>query len=89
MENGAPIALPDEATPVDSPGARLIVEEALKDDGPLQAAFLGPLTDMASALLLEPALAHRDVTVIWIGGPPYDDVVPAYRPEFKPQRPHP
>jgi inosine-uridine nucleoside N-ribohydrolase len=82
VENGAPTAMPDEVTPVDSPGARLIIEEALEDDGPLQVAFLGPLTDMASALLLVPEIARRDVTVIWIGGPPYDDVVPIYWPEF-------
>jgi purine nucleosidase len=82
VENGAPAAMPDEVTPVDCPGVRLIIEEALEDDGPLQVAFLGPLTDMASALLLAPEIARRDVTVIWIGGPPYDDVEPAYWPEF-------
>jgi inosine-uridine nucleoside N-ribohydrolase len=82
VKNGAPAALPDEGTPVDSPGARLIIEQALADGGPLQVAFLGPLTDMASALLLAPEIAERDVTVIWIGGPPYDDVVPSYSPEF-------
>ena len=66
---GAPIALPDEKTPVDSPGARFIIEEALKDDPrPLHVAFLGPLTDMASALLLEPSIAERSVRVVWIGG---------------------
>ncbi|WP_345801225.1 nucleoside hydrolase [Microbacterium sp. AZCO] len=72
---GAPHALADEATPVDSPGARLIIDEARRSDaGPLFVAFLGPLTDMASALLLAPDIADRDVTVIWIGGPPYGDI---------------
>jgi purine nucleosidase len=66
---GAATALPDEKTPVDSPGARFIIREALKDDPrPLYVAFLGPLTDMASALLLEPSIAERDVRVVWIGG---------------------
>ena len=66
---GAPTSLPDEKTPVDSPGARFIIEEALKDDPrPLHVAFLGPLTDMASALLLEPSIAERNVRVVWIGG---------------------
>jgi inosine-uridine nucleoside N-ribohydrolase len=66
---GAPTALPDEKTPVDSPGARFIIEEAMKDDPrPLYVAFLGPLTDMASALLLEPSIAERNVRVVWIGG---------------------
>jgi purine nucleosidase len=66
---GAPTALPDEKTPVDSAGAQFIIREALKDDPrPLHVAFLGPLTDMASALLLEPSIAERNVRVVWIGG---------------------
>ncbi|NHN29470.1 nucleoside hydrolase [Paenibacillus agricola] len=68
-ENGALHEMPDEQTPVDSPGARLIIEEALKeDDRMLNIAFCGPLTDMASALLLEPAIEKRKIRVIWIGG---------------------
>lgn len=69
VENGAEHAIPDDETPVDSPGARLIIEEAMRADaGTLYVAFYGPLTDMASALLLEPAIAERDVVVVWIGG---------------------
>ncbi|MBQ4284294.1 MAG: nucleoside hydrolase, partial [Lachnospira sp.] len=66
---GAEKAIEDEMTPVESEGARLIVEEAMKDDDrPLYIAFLGPLTDMASALLMKPEIANRNITVIWIGG---------------------
>jgi inosine-uridine nucleoside N-ribohydrolase len=66
---GAPRSLPDEATPVPSEGSALIIAEAMKDDPrPLHVAFLGPLTDMASALLEEPAIAERNVVVVWIGG---------------------
>lgn len=69
VENGAPHALKDEHTPVPSEGAKRIISEALSDDPrPLYIAFLGPLTDMASALLMEPSIAERNVTVIWIGG---------------------
>jgi len=69
VEDGGEGALPDVETPVESPGARLIIEEALKDDPrPLHVAFYGPLTDMASALLLEPEIAQRDIRCIWIGG---------------------
>ena len=83
VANGAPHAVPDVRTPVDSPGARLIIEEAMKPDAPpLFVAFLGPITDMASALMLEPSIAQHDVTVIWIGGAPYDNVGAVYRPEF-------
>lgn len=74
IANGAATALPSTTEPVDSPGARLIIEEARRTDaGPLFVAFLGPLTDMASALLLAPDIAQTDTTVIWIGGPPYGD----------------
>jgi len=69
VEQGAPVAMPNENTPIDSPGARLIIEEAMKDDDrPLHIAFYGPLTDMASALLLEPRIAERNIRVVWIGG---------------------
>ncbi|MCM6762555.1 nucleoside hydrolase [Rathayibacter sp. ZW T2_19] len=75
IANGAACALVGEAEPQDSPGARLIIEEARRADaGPLFIAVLGPLTDVASALLLAPDLAATDTTVIWIGGPPYGDV---------------
>lgn len=69
--HGAAEALVDEFTPQDSEGARLIIEEAMKDDPrPLYVTFLGPLTDMASALMLEPRIANR-LTCIWIGGNRY------------------
>ena len=69
VEDGAAHALPDEKTPVPSDGARLIIEEAMKDDPrPLHVALYGPLTDMASALLLEPDIAGRNLRVVWIGG---------------------
>jgi len=69
VEDGATHAIPDESTPADSPGARLIIEEAMKDDDrPLHVAFYGPLTDMASALLLEPKIEERNIRVLWIGG---------------------
>jgi purine nucleosidase len=74
IADGAPAALPDASTPVDSPGARMILRAA-QEPGPLFVIFLGPLTDMASALLLEPTLAQNpDLTVVWVGGGPYDGV---------------
>jgi inosine-uridine preferring nucleoside hydrolase len=70
--DGAAHSLPNEQTPVPSPGARLIIDEALREDPrPLHVAFYGPLTDMASALLLEPRIAERNVRVVWIGGGPW------------------
>jgi purine nucleosidase len=73
VANGAAAALPDEETPVNSAGAQLIIEESKLASGgdPLYVAFLGPLTDMASAILLDPQLVRREVIVVWIGGVGY------------------
>ncbi len=69
---GAAQAMQKEGEPVLSEGARLIAEEAEKEDvRPLYIAFLGPLTDMAAALSAAPAIARKNVTVIWIGGGAY------------------
>lgn len=73
VKKGAEKALPDENTPEDSEGARLIIEEAMKDEGPLYLAFLGAITDMASAILLEPRILEKDIKVIWIGGGNYPE----------------
>jgi inosine-uridine nucleoside N-ribohydrolase len=74
VEKGAPKALTSELEAIESDGARLIIEEALKaDERPLYIAFLGPLTDMASALLLAPEIQEKDIKVIWIGGRDWPD----------------
>lgn len=79
LKHGAGICLPDENTPVPSPGAQLIIDEALRDDPrPLHVAFYGPLTDMASALLMEPAINTPKLRVVWIGGGEW----PAGGPEY-------
>lgn len=71
LAEGAPHAIPDGRTPVPSAGARMIIDEAMKEDSaPLFITFLGPLTDMASAYLMEPRIANR-LTCIWIGGGEY------------------
>lgn len=71
LYRGAKIAMPDKLTPVDSEGARLIIDEAMKDDDRrLFVTFMGPLTDLASAYLLEPRIAGR-LTAVWIGGGRY------------------
>lgn len=60
LYHGAPHALPDRTAPVVSEGAELIVREAMKDDPRrLFVIFLGPLTDLASAYLMEPRIANR------------------------------
>jgi Inosine-uridine nucleoside N-ribohydrolase len=65
---GAQHSLPNTFTPVDSEGARFLIKEAMAEDKrPLYLLFLGPLTDIASAYLMEPEIAGR-ITLIWIGG---------------------
>lgn len=67
---GAPQPLEGE-TAIECEGARAIVREALRDaEEPLYVISLGALTNVASALLMEPAIAQR-MTVIWIGGNVY------------------
>lgn len=71
--HGAPAPLPDEKTPIDSEGARFIIEEAMRDDPrPLFVCTLGAITNLASAYLMEPKIAEK-ITVIWIGGSPYPE----------------
>jgi len=68
---GAEKAMTNEREPQISEGAKLIIREALSDDPrPLFVTFLGPLTDLASAYLMEPRIASR-LTAIWIGGGKY------------------
>lgn len=68
---GCPDVMKDENTPVDSPAVRFIIQEALKQsERPLFVAVQGAITNIASALLINPEIAGR-FTVIWIGGGPY------------------
>lgn len=66
---GAPEALAVRSSPRESPAALAVVAEALRDDDrPLYYCAGGGLTDLASALLLEPRVADR-LVLVWIGGP--------------------
>lgn len=66
---GSRAYLPDEKTPVESPAARFMVETARRysPEKPLYLVGIGALTDIASALLLEPAIAEN-VVIVWLGG---------------------
>ena len=70
---GCAAPLPDANTPVESEGARFIIEEAMREDPrPLFVALQGAITDLASALLIEPAIRDR-LTAVWIGGEKYPE----------------
>ena len=73
VKKGAELPLDDEVTPRDSEGARLIIEEAMRDDPhPLFIACQGSLTDLAAAIIMEPDICDR-MTCIWIGGGEYPE----------------
>lgn len=74
VQKGAERALINESTPEVSDGAKLIIEEALKEDeqSPLYVIFLGPITDLASAYLMEPSIEDK-LTAVWIGGGKYPE----------------
>ena len=61
--------LPDEATPVASPAARDLAERAMRysPEAPLYVIAIAAITDVASALLLQPEIADR-IVVVWLGG---------------------
>ncbi|MFE8118771.1 nucleoside hydrolase [Brenneria goodwinii] len=60
-----------ETSPALSEGAKALIKEAMKaDDTPLFVLVMGPVTDVAAALLAEPRIAQK-MTVVWIGGMPY------------------
>lgn len=67
---GATTRIGGDGKPIDSPGSRAIIAAALRSDGdlPLYLAVGGGLTEVASAIMMEPAIAAR-MTLIWIGGP--------------------
>lgn len=70
---GCRSVLPNEHTWVNSPAARFIVEEALRDDPrPLYILNQGAVTNLASAYLMNPEIGSR-LTSIWIGGAPYPE----------------
>ena len=65
--------------PLDSDGARLIIDTALSlpVGRKLYIGVLGPLTNVASALLLEPRIENK-ISVIWNGGGLYPDGGPEF-----------
>jgi len=71
VRRGAAVPFTDVNSPVDSEGADLIIQEALRDDPrPLFVVFQGPLTDLAAAYVKNPRIAER-LTAVWIGGAAY------------------
>ena len=68
---GSMTYLPDGETPVDSPAARDLIARAMQrsDDDPLYVVAIGAITNVASALLLEPKIVNK-IVIVWLGGHP-------------------
>ncbi len=67
--HGAAAWMPDTGSPVESDSAADLIEKALASplDDPLYVVAIGAITNVASALLLEPAIRER-IVVVWLGG---------------------
>jgi inosine-uridine nucleoside N-ribohydrolase len=64
---GSETYLPNETAAVDSPAARELVRLSREDGGLLYIIAIGAITNVASALLLDPSMAERCV-IVWLGG---------------------
>ena len=66
---GSRTYLPDEKTPVESPAARRLVElaQGYSAEKPLYVVAIGAITNVASALLMDPGIAER-IVLVWLGG---------------------
>ncbi|MBQ3669283.1 MAG: nucleoside hydrolase, partial [Clostridia bacterium] len=66
---GSRAYLPDGETPVDSPAARDLIARAMARPAgdPLYVVAIGCITNVASALLMEPALVHK-IVLVWLAG---------------------
>lgn len=66
---GSTTYLPDEKTPVDSDAARFMVELSKNYDSEnrLYIVAIGAITNVASALLMDPTMKDR-VVVVWLAG---------------------
>ncbi len=62
--------LPGPGRPVDSPAARDLVSKAMGATDPLYVLTIGAPTNVASAILLEPAIVER-IVLVWLGGQPF------------------
>lgn len=69
---GAPKPLAANREPARTPGVQAIIDEAMRTDSPLPlyVAVGGGLTEVASAVTIEPRIAAR-MKLIWIGGDDY------------------
>ncbi len=64
---GSETFLSSETSPIESEAAHDLIKRGMASAEPLYVIALGALTNIASALLLEPSLAEH-LVVVWLGG---------------------
>ena len=64
---GSTAYLPGAETPIESAAARDLVDKAMTGPDPLYVVAIGAITNVASAILMEPAIIER-IVVVWLGG---------------------
>jgi len=61
--------LPSRAEPVRSDAAQRIVDLSKEGTAPLYVTAIGAITNVASAILMDPSIVER-IVVVWLGGQP-------------------
>ncbi len=69
VHRGSHSYLPGPGTPVESEAAADLTEKAMAGPDPLYVVAIGAITNVASALLLEPGIIGH-IVVVWLGGQP-------------------
>ncbi len=71
---GSKTYLQDEKTPVQSAAAQHLVSLAKNytSDNPLYVVAIGAITNIASALLIEPSI-KENIVIVWLGGNKFDN----------------
>lgn len=67
---GSASYLPGPYEPVDSEAARDLAARAMQSEELLYVLAIGAITNVASAILMEPRIIER-IVVVWLGGQPY------------------
>lgn len=67
--HGSAQYLKDSETPVESEAARDLVKRAMASDDLLYVVSIGEITNIASAILMEPEIIKK-IVVVWLGGHP-------------------
>jgi inosine-uridine nucleoside N-ribohydrolase len=69
VKKGSTSYLPSEKEPVESPAARDLAQRAMNytPEKPLYVIAIGAITNIASALLINPEITDR-IVIVWLGG---------------------